>query len=129
MSRRGGEHYHTNIGHIFRKYFTKVEGARGYYVLNEAITGRRLDGAWTSRTKEDVVHRHFKDDVYLGDRTCKLFVYRRDDGTEFIDQRRRRPVTRIDGRAMVEMHCYTAHGAMSGLQWLESMRTRLDETP
>ena len=36
MSRRGSEHYHANIGHIFRKYFTRVEGVRGYYVLKQA---------------------------------------------------------------------------------------------
>ncbi len=29
--------FHQNIGRIFKKYFSKVEGTRGYYVLNDSI--------------------------------------------------------------------------------------------
>jgi len=36
---RGETHYHMNVGHILRKYFTKVDGVPGYYVLSETIVG------------------------------------------------------------------------------------------
>ena len=32
-------HYHMNVGHIFRRYFVKVEGARGLYALKELLQG------------------------------------------------------------------------------------------
>jgi hypothetical protein len=28
-----------NVANILRKYFTRVEGVAGYYVLNEAMVG------------------------------------------------------------------------------------------
>lgn len=30
---------HMNIGRIFNKYFVKVEGVRGYWMLEESIVG------------------------------------------------------------------------------------------
>lgn len=36
---RGETHYHMNVANILRKYFTRVEGVAGYYVLNEAMVG------------------------------------------------------------------------------------------
>lgn len=34
---RRGQGYQQNIGRIFDRYFTKVEGLRGFYVLDESI--------------------------------------------------------------------------------------------
>jgi len=104
---RSDHHYHMNLGHIFRRHFERVEGARGLYVLREAITGRRMDGVWVSRSKERVAHRYYCDDVYRESRDYVMFVYCREDGTEFIDQKRRRAVTRIDGKPTIEMYSYT----------------------
>jgi len=35
----GETHYHLNIRWIFRKYFLKVEGVRGFYVLKSMADG------------------------------------------------------------------------------------------
>lgn len=38
--RRGGPyHFHMALGKVLHRYFTKVEGTDGYYVLNESIVG------------------------------------------------------------------------------------------
>ena len=34
-SSRRSKHFHMSLQRILRKYFTKVEGIRGFYVLNE----------------------------------------------------------------------------------------------
>lgn len=32
-------HFHMNVGNIFQRYFVKVQGARGLYVLKELLQG------------------------------------------------------------------------------------------
>lgn len=31
-------HYHSSVGRVLKKYFLKVEGTKGFYVLKESIT-------------------------------------------------------------------------------------------
>jgi hypothetical protein len=39
QERKGWTHYHQNVAKIMRKYFTRVEGTVGYYVLNCMLEG------------------------------------------------------------------------------------------
>jgi hypothetical protein len=75
---------------------------------------------WESRAKEDVEWRYFLDGEYSSSCLYRQFVYRRADGTEFINQQTKTPVARVDGWATVERHVKTVQ-AFDMVGWLRSM--------
>lgn len=62
---------------------------------------------WQSRAKETIEDRFYLDGIYHSSHMRTAFVYRRDDGSEFINQKWQKPVSRVNGRATVETRAKT----------------------
>ncbi len=60
-----------------------------------------------TRSKEMVVHRYFRDGVFGEEREYKMLVYKREDGTEYINQKAKIPITRVNGKPTIERYSKT----------------------
>lgn len=79
---------------------------------------------YTSKTRESVTWVHSTDGVETGRSYYKQAVYKRADGTEFINLKHPQEVTRIDGVPTVYRHAKTVK-ALSFQDILDRMKDSL----